>query len=43
MNDKTIRPKISGRIDNMDKYDTIYLGFPIWWDNTTNGNLVITA
>ena len=25
------RPKIVGHVDNMDDYDTIYLGFPIWW------------
>lgn len=25
------RPAISGTIDNLDDYDTIYLGFPNWW------------
>lgn len=25
------RPEISGTIDNMDAYSTIYLGFPNWW------------
>ena len=25
------RPKIKGHVDDMDEYDVIYLGFPIWW------------
>lgn len=25
------RPAISGSIDNLDDYDTIYLGYPNWW------------
>ena len=29
--DESCRPRIRNRIDNIDKYDTIYLGFPIWW------------
>lgn len=31
MNDKSFRPPIAGRVDNMEEYDKIYLGFPIWW------------
>lgn len=31
MGDESCRPRIRNRIDNVDKYDTIYLGFPIWW------------
>lgn len=31
MNDKSHRPEISDQVDNMDSYDTIYLGYPIWW------------
>ncbi|MCD7840481.1 MAG: NAD(P)H-dependent oxidoreductase [Erysipelotrichaceae bacterium] len=27
----SFRPAISNHIDNMDQYDTIFLGFPIWW------------
>ena len=32
LNDRT-RPKLSSHIDKdiMAKYDTIYLGFPVWW------------
>lgn len=25
------RPDISGRVDNMEDYDVIYLGYPNWW------------
>ena len=31
MNDPTSRPAIAGKRDNMDDYDTIFVGFPIWW------------
>ena len=25
------RPALSTKIDNIDEYDTIFLGYPIWW------------
>lgn len=31
MNDLTSRPKILNQVDNIDQYDIVYLGFPIWW------------
>lgn len=31
MRDTMSRPKIAERRDNMDEYDTIFIGFPIWW------------
>lgn len=31
MRDKTSRPAIANRVENMAAYDTIYVGFPIWW------------
>jgi len=31
MNDPASRPEIAGKRDNMDEYDTIFVGFPIWW------------
>ena len=31
MNDPDARPAISGGVDNMEQYDTILLGYPIWW------------
>ena len=30
-NDKTVRPEIANPIDSIDSYDTIFLGYPIWW------------
>lgn len=29
--DRSTRPKIANRIEDFEKYDAIYLGFPIWW------------
>ena len=29
--DKSIRPAIANKIENMEQYDVIYIGFPIWW------------
>ncbi|MBP5427341.1 MAG: NAD(P)H-dependent oxidoreductase [Clostridiales bacterium] len=31
MKDKFSRPKIANGVQDMAKYDKIYLGFPIWW------------
>lgn len=31
MNDKNSRPEILDKLDNMQDYDTVFLGFPIWW------------
>ena len=31
MNDESARPAIAGEIENIDEYDTIFLGYPIWW------------
>ena len=31
MNDPDARPAISGSVDNMEQYDVIFLGYPIWW------------
>ena len=31
MNDPAARPAIAGELPEMDKYDTVFLGFPIWW------------
>lgn len=28
---RSFRPPIKGKVDNINDYDTIYLGFPIWW------------
>lgn len=31
MSDPTSRPAIRGKRDNMEDYDTVFVGFPIWW------------
>ena len=31
MNDPDARPVISGSVENMDQYDIVFLGYPIWW------------
>ena len=31
MNDPASRPAIAERLADMDKYDTVFVGFPIWW------------
>ena len=31
MNDPASRPEIAVKRDNMKDYDTIFVGFPIWW------------
>lgn len=30
-NDDSARPAISGSVGNMDEYDVVFLGYPIWW------------
>ena len=30
-NDKTVRPVIGSEQANLDGYDTIFIGYPIWW------------
>ena len=31
MKDPSSRPAIAAKRDNMDNYDTVFVGFPIWW------------
>jgi flavodoxin len=31
MADSTSRPAITAKLQNIEQYDTIYVGFPIWW------------
>lgn len=31
MKDKASRVAIADKVENMDQYDQIFLGFPIWW------------
>lgn len=30
-NDKTVHPEIAEPISSLDSYDTVFLGYPIWW------------
>ena len=30
-NDDSARPAIANKIENIDDYDTIFIGYPIWW------------
>lgn len=30
-NDPDARPEIANRVENMDDYDIIFIGYPIWW------------
>ena len=30
-NDDSARPAISGSVENMDGYDVVFIGYPIWW------------
>ena len=31
MADPSFRPEIANKVENMDQYDTVFVGFPIWW------------
>lgn len=30
-NDKNARPAIAGSVENMEQYEIVFLGYPIWW------------
>ena len=31
MKDRTCRPAIASRVDNVAQYDVVFVGFPVWW------------
>ena len=31
MNDRACRPAIASKAENMAQYDTVFIGFPVWW------------
>ena len=31
MKDRSSRPAIGNKVENMEQYDTVFVGFPIWW------------
>ena len=32
MKDPECRPAITGKVENMARYDVVFVGFPIWWN-----------
>lgn len=34
--DKSCRPKIKTALPDMNLYDTIWIGYPIWWESSPN-------
>ena len=32
MKDKMSRPEIKNKVPNLSDYDTVLIGFPVWWD-----------
>lgn len=30
MNDKSFRPPINSKVENINEYDTVIIGFPVW-------------
>ena len=31
MNDRNSRPAVASKVEDMSAYDTLYVGFPVWW------------
>ena len=31
MNDRSCRPAIASKVENMAQYDCVFVGFPVWW------------
>ncbi len=31
MKDKSSRPAVSSKLENLANYDTVWIGFPVWW------------
>ncbi|WYE42960.1 NAD(P)H-dependent oxidoreductase [Fusobacterium animalis] len=31
MKNKNFRPEIKSKVNNIEEYDIVYVGFPIWW------------
>ncbi len=32
MADKNSRPKVKNKVEDINKYDRVIIGFPVWWD-----------
>jgi len=31
MNDPACRPALASQVERMEQYDTVFVGFPVWW------------
>ena len=31
MKDLNCRPAVTGQVENMEQYDVVFVGFPVWW------------
>ena len=31
INDRSSRPAIKSKVENMEQYDVVFVGFPVWW------------
>ena len=31
MNDKSFRPPVKSKVENLNEYDKVVIGFPVWW------------
>lgn len=31
MSDKSFRPAVAGKVENMEQYNVVFIAFPIWW------------
>lgn len=31
MKDPNCRPAVTGKVEDMAKYDVVFVGFPVWW------------
>lgn len=31
MNDKSFRPAVANKVENMEQYQVVFIAFPIWW------------
>ena len=32
MNNPSSRPEVKNKVSNLNDYDTVLIGFPVWWD-----------
>lgn len=42
INDPNARPAISGSVSNMDDYDVVFIGYPIWWGGRHRKSFILS-